>query len=315
MFKLAYVLSCAGFYCSMGATQASLDESIFYDCSKYVQENEKESICADGVKVFWIDSKFPMDLREKSVLDSLKENSRKIFSRLAPDRWMLATCELVKNNGAKGLKREWKGDISKNINANIFIPVSLTNGDSELLSLILHRAISVAIYNVLKAKLGKYCPEKSEKIKLKWINDVIIDEKKICGIKPDDFVNDKQVVSYQFGINVNMPQRELDKIDQPATSLSVECGRNFDHNEIIKEVVTELIDILKKYKDDLKGLDKLFSGKMAFIGDQVIVYDAYPGKNVEGVLESVELGRIFIRTGVGELVQINPGYGILRKTE
>ena len=52
---------------------------------------------------------------------------------------------------------------------------------------------------------------------------------------------------------------------------------------------------------------------MAFLGEEVIVYDASPEENIEGVLENVERGRIFIRTGSGRLVAISPGYGILRK--
>lgn len=294
--------------------------SFFYECCEYVKKRERDSIISNGIKIFWIEANFPMDLRKKSLLDNLKEildksgtDSKKVFSKIDVNHWLLATCEFVKNNGARGLKREWKGDVPGNINAAIFIPVSFSNNDAELLRLQLHRAVSMAIYNVLKANLRKYSSGKADRIKLKWINDVIIDDKKVCGIKPDDFATDPNMVCYQFGVNINMSQEELDKIDQPATSLSVECGKTFDHNEITKEILIELINVLKMYKNDLEGLDKAFSDRMAFIGEEVIVFDAIPGKNVEGILEEVKGGRLFIRTGDGEQARIEPGYGILRK--
>ncbi len=287
--------------------------SVFYDCDSYIQEGMKEAIVYDDITVEWIDSRYPLDLRNSSLFENLHIDEDKIYKRLKPNHWIVATCEILKSKGARGLNREWKGDVFRNIHANIFIPISYTNGDKNLLELLLHRAISMAIYNVLQEEIKQYCPEKAELVKLKWINDIIIDGKKICGIKPDEFVDNDTVVSYQFAININMPKNELQKIDQPATSLSEECNKNFDHNQILKKIVIELIKILNQYKDNLDELDKLFSKKMAFIGDEVIVYDAEPGTNLEGVLENIEKGRAFIRASSGDLLVINPGYGILRK--
>lgn len=312
--KIKYLLFIFMCFTTIAESENLPQESVFWDCSDYIRENTKTPIIQDGITVEWIDSRYPLDLRNSSLFKSLKVDEEKIFSRLTPNHWVVATCEILKSKGARGLNREWKGDVLRNIHANIFIPKTFATGKEEnLLELLLHRAISVAIYNVLKREIEKYSPEKSNTVKLKWINDIIINGKKICGIKPDDFVENKEVISYQFAVNINMEAKELQKIDQPATSLAEECHRDFDHNQILREIIVELIKVLQQYKNDLDSLDKLFSNKMAFLGDEVIVYDAYPGTNVEGILENIEKGRIFIRLSSGELSVINPGYGILRK--
>jgi fructosamine-3-kinase len=155
---------------------------------------------------------------------------------------------------------------------------------------------------------------RAEDVSIKWVNDILVNNKKIGGVKPNDIDSTSEIVSYQFAINVNMPQEYLAQIDQPATSLSVECGKFLDHERILREVVVEIVKLLKQYKNkkDIPSLDREFSSHMAFIGEDVIVYDYVPGKNIEGILEKIENGKLYIRTGNGATFEIRPGSGLLR---
>lgn len=273
----------------------------------------KSNIYADDVTVEWFFSKNLMDLRRYTIFDILGLNRNEIYNALNKKIWFLGSCENVKNTGAKGLNREWKGDIPENINAGIFIPTSIVNGNAAFLHTLLHRIISLAIYDVIKREIKKEKGKQyADTVKLKWINDVIVNGKKICGIKPDDVLSNNKVVSFQFGINVNMLKKDLVKIDQPATSLSEECGKHVNHERILREIVIEIIKLVKKYRCDEAGLDHEFSSKMAFIGESVIIYDYVPGKNIEGILEKVSGGRLYIKLNNGKTCCILPGYGKLR---
>ncbi|MDR1982555.1 MAG: hypothetical protein LBQ08_02025 [Holosporaceae bacterium] len=275
---------------------------------------KKPSIMVDDVMVEWFSSKISMDLRHASIFQNLNYRSDNVYDLLRPDRWFLGSCEFVKNNGATGLDREWKGDIPENINADIFIPASAVGGDAEYLSILLHRIIPLAIYEVIRREIEREKGKKyADRVKLKWVNDVLVNGKKVCGLKPDDFGTNDKVVSYQFGVNVNMPEEELAKIDQPATSLSAECGKHFDHERILREIVVEIVKLVQRYKDNLDKLDDDFSSKMAFLGEEVIVYDYVPGKNIEGVLDKVSGGRLYLKDPqTDRTFCILPGYGLLR---
>ncbi|MBE6447139.1 MAG: hypothetical protein E7015_01465 [Alphaproteobacteria bacterium] len=312
--KIVYLLSLlsSAFTFALGV---DVTDSIVRDIAAF-NGMSKGNITHEDTSVEWIAYTKPLNLLKSTAFEFTKADAELIFSRLTKTQWMVGSTEVeLKVNGARGTDRPWKGDISKSIGANIWVPTSVLNGNKEMLELIMHRAISIAVYNVIVKYLRRYAPETAHQVKLKWINDVIINGKKICGIKPDDFNVNPNIVSYQFAMNINMPREELDKVDQPATSLSVECNTTIDRESVFKDIVTEIIKTVKNYKDNLEDLDKIFSSKMAFIGDEVIVYDATLGKNIEGVLEVVSRGKIFIRQSSGQLAVIEPGYGILRKKE
>lgn len=294
-------------------------EQTFYELDSSVLKNIKEieKIYEDGIQVDWVEALGPLDLRDGSAPSKLQIDYKSASVHYSSWHWVLGTSKIARNYGAKGFKREWRCGNSENVLANILIPASFLNGDKNELELLLHRAISVAVYNVIKRifeeeeRMNPNFPKKS--VKLKWINDVMVNGKKICGIKPDDFMDFPAVSSYQFAVNVNMSQDELNEVDQPATSLAVECGHNFDCQKVTRAILIELIHIMNRYKYDLDGLDQIFSSKMCFIGEPVIVYDAEPGKDVSGVLESVSGGRLYIRGADKNLNIIYPGSGILRK--
>jgi biotin-(acetyl-CoA carboxylase) ligase len=293
------------------------EESIILRGIKLPEATEfKPNICVDDIVVEWLFTKMPMDLSKASIFQNSRTESaatNAIYDALTSKRWLLASCETAKNNGANGLDREWKGDIPGNINADLFITASVVGNDAKLLRNLLHRIIPFAIYRIIQREIAAG-GGKAENVKLKWVNDVLVNGKKICGVKPDDFGSNDRAVSYQFGVNVNMPEKELAKIDQPATSLSVELGRAMDHERILREIVEEIVKLVQYYKDNLPALDDEFSSHMAFIGEEVIVYDYVPGKNIEGILDRVSGGKIYIRDPItNKVTGILPGFGLLRK--
>ena len=52
------------------------------------------------------------------------------------------------------------------------------------------------------------------------------------------------------GININMPQKLLDRVDQPATSLMVETGKEHEREDLIKTLDKFFIEDYHLYKRD-----------------------------------------------------------------
>ncbi len=74
-------------------------------------------------------------------------------------------------------------------------------------------------------------------LKIKWPNDIFLNGKKIAGILCETMMLGNRVgVICGVGININMPKEACAHIDQPATSLMLECGKVFDIETILNNL-------------------------------------------------------------------------------
>ncbi|MDR0555605.1 MAG: hypothetical protein LBG20_01165 [Holosporaceae bacterium] len=80
--------------------------------------------------------------------------------------------------------------------ANIFIPTLVVDGNAKHLRILLQKIIPITVYTVVQKELV-VAGKAAESVLLKWVNDVLVDGKKICGIKPDDLGSNDKVISFQ----------------------------------------------------------------------------------------------------------------------
>jgi BirA family biotin operon repressor/biotin-[acetyl-CoA-carboxylase] ligase len=91
---------------------------------------------------------------------------------------------------------------------------------------------------------------------IKWVNDVLVKRKKICGILLESISGafkahdtNYTAILIGVGINVNSVAIDLAKVSQPATSMFLEIGRKFE--------IEKLTLLLSKFLID--GIEKLMS--------------------------------------------------------
>ena len=84
---------------------------------------------------------------------------------------------------------------------------------------------------------------------IKWPNDLLVGNKKICGILIEMAkVGELTKVVIGIGINVNMEYSEL--IDQEWTSIKLEKKQSVDRNSIITEMINQLCITLNKFEQE-----------------------------------------------------------------
>ena len=84
---------------------------------------------------------------------------------------------------------------------------------------------------------------------IKWPNDLLVGNKKICGILIETAkVGELTKVVFGIGINVNMENSEL--IDQEWTSIKLEKKQSVDRNSIITEMINQLCITLNKFEQE-----------------------------------------------------------------
>ena len=89
-----------------------------------------------------------------------------------------------------------------------------------------------------------------DNVSIKWPNDILIGDKKVCGILLEGQVPDYLVVG--AGLNVN--QKEFpDDLRRPATSLSLEAKQQFDIEELRDRLFSNIVNNF----NDIKSNDYL----------------------------------------------------------
>ena len=79
--------------------------------------------------------------------------------------------------------------------------------------------------------------------KIKWVNDIFLHNKKVCGILTEAGINaEKGSLEYAvLGIGVNVGRMEFpEELKKIATSVSNECGKEVSKEVLINEILLEL---------------------------------------------------------------------------
>ena len=79
---------------------------------------------------------------------------------------------------------------------------------------------------------------------IKWPNDVLINNRKICGILSEGVLKNHKPsgVVLGIGINLNYDPETINKIDRPATSLNIETGKNINKEEFLQKLLNTFFE-------------------------------------------------------------------------
>jgi BirA family biotin operon repressor/biotin-[acetyl-CoA-carboxylase] ligase len=121
-------------------------------------------------------------------------------------------------------------------------------------------------------------------VKLKWPNDILINEEKVGGIliETEGIKERVNFVVLGIGINVNIRKDDLPKRTiWPATSIMGEINRRINCEDLIKRI---LIELEKNYSDFVEGkilsILKEWQGMDIFFGREIIVREGE--RKIEG---------------------------------
>lgn len=136
--------------------------------------------------------------------------------------------------GQRGNK--WVSQKNNLLFSVIFFPDNLTVNRHFILNV----AFSLAILDYLKQKTN-------QNIQVKWPNDILINNKKICGILIENSIRGSQLNSIIAGIGININQVVFDgTYNYPPTSLKAITGTDYTVSTELKEVLTF---IYKRYNE------------------------------------------------------------------
>lgn len=144
--------------------------------------------------------------------------------------------------------------------------------------------------------------------KIKWPNDVIIGNKKVCGILTEMEAQTDRVDFVVIGIGVNINQSHFDEeVSKKATSLFLENGEKMDRSTFLAEVSKSLDKAMKSYLLSISTEDmQQFKSLCATIGRRVSV--ERNNTHIEGTAVDIfPTGELIIKTDDGRKLPIYSG--------
>lgn len=151
---------------------------------------------------------------------------------------------------------------------------------------------------------------------IKWVNDVYIGDKKVCGILCEAGL-DAQGAQMQYvvvGVGVNVgAARFPDELKNIATSISNECGENIDRNRFIAELLNQMNLLYSDFEIGVcQGFVQESRSRSNVIGRNVLVLrggESYPARAVD----IDDHGSLIVQRVGGEVETLHSGEVSLRR--
>lgn len=231
--------------------------------------------------------------------DSTNIDAKQYAHKGAPHGTVIVADMQTAGRGRKG--KTWQSPAGKAIYMTILLRPDFSPDKVSMLTLVMGLSVAQAVAEIPGLNPG-----------IKWPNDIVIDQKKICGILTEMEVQaeDASYVVVGVGINVNnsSPDEFPEEIRQTATSLKIASGASYSRAALIGRV---LYYFEKNYDTFVSSLD--LSGLMEDYHKYLLNKDAEvkvldPKGPYIGIARGInEAGELLVEKENGEVISVYAG--------
>jgi BirA family biotin operon repressor/biotin-[acetyl-CoA-carboxylase] ligase len=122
----------------------------------------------------------------------------------------------------------WNAETGKNLTASVFKKVSYLKIEQQFY---ISMVASLAIYSALKNL-------KITRLAIKWPNDILSADKKLCGILIENVIKNNNLQGSIIGFGLNVNQKFFDHLPK-ASSISLLTGILYNKDEVLSEVLKQ----------------------------------------------------------------------------
>ncbi len=223
-----------------------------------------------GNKIFAFDS-----------IDSTNDCAKVLAANGQPEGALIISEYQTKGHGR--FQRDWISEPGKNLLFSLILKPPLEEKKLHLLTFFIANSVAEVIENQCHIKLMA-----------KWPNDLLINEKKFCGILLESAGSGK-IESIIAGVGINLNQTVFPDAVMNATSLKRELHKEIDRVKLLQSIISELDE---KYPAFLANPDleiEKWKGRDILKGKTVTVH--FNQNNFSGTVIDIDpLGYLVVRT-------------------
>lgn len=292
------------------ARSVGMTRSAVWKAVKTLRE-EGYSICAVTNKGYCLSEESDF-LSEQSIIPNLRteELGKKIdvFKTIdSTNNFAKSLAQLGAPHGAtviSEVQTQGKGRMGRTfyspLGMGVYMSVILRPKLSVEHSLLITSCAAVAVAEAIEKLAGVEC-------KIKWVNDIYIGSKKICGILTEASVDVEQGgLEYAVvGIGINVQNVTFPKnVADIATSINLETNQNISRSELSAEILNCLEERLATITD--KSFIEEYRRRSNIIGERIVVKQG-DNTNEMTCLGIDEYGRLLVKLDNGEEKSLSSG--------
>ncbi len=169
-----------------------------------------------------------MHIIKLDAIDSTNAYLKKMVNTKLVEDYTVVVAEL-QTSGRGQMGTLWQSEDGKNLTTSIYKTIKGLNIDHQFY---ISMVVSLAICEALKLF-------NIPKLRIKWPNDILAENKKICGILIENIIKNNTLKGSVIGIGLNINQKYFDNMPQ-ATSMTLLTGILNNKEEILSHILNEL---------------------------------------------------------------------------
>jgi len=182
--------------------------------------------------------------------------------------------EQTKGKGQMG--SVWTSKSGENLTFSVF----KTNLKLSIASqFVLNVIVSLALHKALKRHNLK-------KLAVKWPNDILAENFKICGVLIENVIKSDKIKSCIIGIGLNVNQTNFEGLPK-ASSLKQLTGTHFNLDEILQDILNALALCFKQFESDGEALFFESYNNVLFRKEKPSTFKTAEGSLCTGIIKSV----------------------------
>lgn len=163
------------------------------------------------------------NLIELISIDSTNNYLSKLINETnVPNGTAILTHNQTKGRGQRG--NTWDSEPNKNISCSYYISLNKLRVPDVFL-------ISMAVSNAIHKFISSYF----DNVKIKWPNDMLINNKKVCGVLIENSISGKYISQSIIGIGININQDFFEHLPH-ATSFLLEKDTKWELDKLFNEL-------------------------------------------------------------------------------
>lgn len=228
--------------------------------------------------------------------DSTNIQARKLADSGAPHGTLVVA---DKQEGGKGRRgRNWESPSGVGIWMSLLLRPQISSVSASMLTLVMAMAAGRGI----RETTGLECM-------IKWPNDLVLNQKKICGILTEMSTELMEIQNVVIGAGINVCQEEFpEEIRATATSLYLESGKKFRRSDMIAAIMKAFETYYDQFvlTEDMSGLMEEYNRCLVNRDREVCILA--PSGEFRGVAEGINKnGGLEVRLADGSKTEVISG--------
>lgn len=223
-------------------------------------------------------------------IDSTNAEAARLSAEGAEHGAVIVADTQTAGRGRRG--RRWESPAGDNLYCSLLLRPkerTIVPNQAPMLTLVMAVAVAKALQRMMPEQISGTTPV------IKWPNDIVLDNKKVCGILTEMRLKGTEIDHVIIGTGINVREREFpQELCAKATSLEAVLGQKISRGELLGEILEEFEALYSEFVQagDLSRLLTIYNDLLINKDREVTVLD--PLGEYFGIARGI--------TGTGELV-------------